>query len=277
LGHGSGLTARAAAAREESRRLHLAGLSVAAWLPPEGHPAPWPVVVFSHGFHGCAEQSSFLAEALAKAGYAVFAPEHRDAACGNLRAFLSPPDTSFGDPRRWTDKTYADRAADVRGLLDALAADPRFGSAPFDAQHVGLVGHSLGGYTALGVAGGWPGWTDARVKAVLALSPYAVPFTAKKTLGGLGVPVMFQGGTRDIGITPWLKGPNGAFAEAPKPKYYVELDGAGHLAWTDLRQTYQAVIIDYSRGFLDRALKGKTFPPTLAAPRKGIAAVRIEE
>ena len=45
-----------------------------------------------------------------------------------------------------------------------------------------LVGHSLGGYTVLGVGGGWAHWKDPRVKAILALSPYAAPFINKETL-----------------------------------------------------------------------------------------------
>ena len=190
---------------------------------------------------------------------------------------VNQPQEPFRDPLEWSDATYADRAQDIEKLIDTLSKDPRFGSAPFDWSHLGLVGHSLGGYTVLGVAGGWSHWNDPRVKAILALSPYAAPFINKQTLGGLAAPVMYQGGTHDIGITPLINKGNGAYPQSPAPKYYVEFDGAGHFAWTDLNSKYQAAIVEYSLAFLDRYLKGKPFPATLATPHQGVTVVKIKE
>jgi predicted dienelactone hydrolase len=267
----AGLLAFGSCAAAAVEHLEIARLQVAVWLPKPGTAGPWPVLVFSHGFHGCGTQSSFLTSSLADAGYAVFAPDHRDAACADLRRWADRPEVAFGKPARWTDSSYADRAQDIEHLLDALAAEPRFRAYPLDLNHVGLVGHSLGGYTVLGLAGAWERWKDPRVKAVLALSPYAQPFTVQRSLGGLaGIPVMYQGGTRDIGITPFVEGPDGAYAQSPAPKYFVEFDGAGHFAWTDLNPAHQAAIIEYSRAFLDHALGGKPFPPALARTGEGV-------
>ncbi len=115
------------------------------------------------------------------------------------------------------------------------------------------------------------------MKAILALSPYAAPFINKETLSGLDAPVMYQGGTRDIGITPFINKVNGAYPQSPVPKYYVEFDGAGHFAWTDLNPKYQSAIIDYSRAFLNKYLKGKPFPAALAMPHPGVTVVEIKE
>src|SRR5579859_3997228 len=104
------LVGHADAAPEE---MHLAGLDVFAWLPDPASSGSWPVVIFSHGFHGCATQSKFLMEALAEAGYAVFAPNHRDAACSDLRAWMARPEAPFRDTNAWSDETYADREADI--------------------------------------------------------------------------------------------------------------------------------------------------------------------
>jgi predicted dienelactone hydrolase len=216
-------------------------------------------------------------KALAETDYAVFAPNHQDAACRKLRAWLKRPAASFQDPRDWSEATYADRAHDLEQLIDTLSKAPRYRDAPYDWKHLGLVGHSLEGSTVLGVGGGWTQWKDPRVKAILALSPYAAPFIYKQTLGGLGAPVMYQGGTRDFGITPFINKGNGAYPQSPAPKYYVEFDGAGHFAWTDLNPKYQAAIIDYSRAFLDRYLKGKPFPVALATPHPGVTMVEIQE
>ena len=250
----------------------IAGLDVALWLPAS--PGPWPVLLFSHGFHGCGGQSSFLTAALAEAGYAVFAPNHKDAACGDIAGWMRRSDEPFGEPQRWSAASYADRAADLRQLLDALATDPRY-AGKLDLGRVGLIGHSLGGYTVLGMAGGWPGWKDKRIKAVLALSPYAQPFAVAGTLDGLaGIPVMYQGGTRDTGITPFVTRPGGIYDKTPAPKYLVEFDGAGHFAWTDLNPMFQSDIIAYSRAFLDHALKGAAFPAELTRPHGRVSAVR---
>jgi predicted dienelactone hydrolase len=263
----------------EPQKLQIAGLDVATWLPKHGTPGPWPILIFSHGFHGCNTQSLFLMAALSHAGYAIFAPNHHDSVCigtGRLGKRFTRPIVSFQDARDWSDTTYADRDQDIEKLLNALSSDPHYKSPPFDWKHVGLVGHSLGGYTVLGVAGAWPKWKDPRVKAVLALSPYTNPFLLKKTLGGLDAPVMYQGGTKDFGITPFITKPNGAYAQSPAPKYLVVFDGAGHLAWTDARDTFHPSIVEYSRAFLDRYLKHRAFPKSLTSKHGDVASFEMK-
>ncbi len=259
-------------------KLKIAGLEVAAWLPPDGTPAPWPVIIFSHGFRGCDTQSSFLMRALAGAGYAIFAPNHRDAVCGKLSGWLGRPELPFRNPENWNDQTYADRAQDIENLLNALQHDPHYGAAPFDWNHVGLIGHSLGGYTVLEIGGAWPRWKDPRVKAILALSPYTAPFVLHNTLQNIDAPVMYQGGTRDTGISQLLERPGGAYEQTPAPKYLVQLAGAGHFAWIDMRANAKHnLIIEYGRAFLDQYLKSRPFPQSLEQPVAGIADLRFQQ
>lgn len=233
----------------------LAGLSVAYWHRAE-QSSQAPVVLFSHGFNGCKTQSTFLMEAMATSGYAVFAPDHADAGCKG-RETRGKPDEKFGDAAKWNDQTYANRAQDIRNVLAALKADA-FWSNRLDFDRVALVGHSLGGYTMLGLAGAWPGWRMHEIKAALVLSPYAAPFVEQQTLGGVHVPVMYQGGTRDFGITPIVNRKGGAYDQTPSAAYYVEFDEAGHFAWADIKADKHAAIIHYSLWFLDRTLKGTT-------------------
>src|SRR5262249_19859011 len=68
-----------ASAQAAEQKLTIAGMEVHVWSNEAAHAQP--VIVFSHGFHGCATQSRFLMEAFSKAGYIVFAPNHRDAVC----------------------------------------------------------------------------------------------------------------------------------------------------------------------------------------------------
>jgi hypothetical protein len=82
----------------------------------------------------------------------------------------------------------------------------------------------------------------------------------KGDLQHLSVPVMYQGGTADLGETPGVKRPGGAYDLSSSPKYYVEFDGAGHFAWTELNKKYQEPISAYSVAFFDRYLKSIAKP-----------------
>ncbi|MBI1214505.1 MAG: alpha/beta fold hydrolase [Alphaproteobacteria bacterium] len=260
----------------EAQVVQMAGLAVAIWQPPAqaGDEGPFPLILFSHGFGGCKTQSRFLMQALARDGYIVAAPDHADAGCrrGGQEGSggFHRPEQSFRDPKDWSAQTYNDRAADMKNLYDALKEDKDW-SARIDWARVGLAGHSLGGYTVLGLAGGWPGWKMAGVKAVLALSPYCAPFAEKGTLSGIGVPVMYQGGTRDFGITPSVKKKGGCYDGTPAPAWFVEFDKTGHFGWTDIMSAAHGPIVDYSLWFFDRALKGADVPPP---GRTGVADFR---
>lgn len=97
-----------------------------------------PLVLVSHGSGGNADALGWLSAGLVARGAVVVAVNH--------------PGSTSGDssPRRSVD--LAARAQDLRAALDAVLSDPSF--APFiDARRIGVVGFSLGGTTALGLAG----------------------------------------------------------------------------------------------------------------------------
>jgi predicted dienelactone hydrolase len=256
--------------------LTVAGLHVTLWSSQPDSVAQ-PVLIFSHGFHGCATQSSFLMEAFAAAGYLVLAPNHRDAVCnGGAARETEPPALPFREFGRWTDATYRDRADDIRAIVDALRTDERLRTRA-DVSRLGLVGHSLGGYTVLGMGGAWSTWKLDGVRAVLALSPYSMPFVAARTLRDLSSPVMYQGGTLDIGLTPVLRRPGGAYAQSSSPKYLVEFRGAGHLAWTDVDNVDRDAIAGYAVAFLNRYVKGSGPADRLLMRRgRAIATLRFQ-
>ncbi|CAN5477853.1 hypothetical protein BH09VER1_BH09VER1_27080 [soil metagenome] len=269
-----GLLAMAADARGSEQNVVLGDLKVVVWSEPAK--APQPVLIFSHGFHGSATQSSALMETFAKAGYLVFAPQHRDAIyTGGTAKWTDQAAVPFAKEETWTDATYLDRAVDIRNLIKAIASDARFRKQA-DLSRLGLVGHSLGGYTVLGLGGAWPSWKMPGVKAILALSPYAKPFIVHDTLKGLCAPVMYQGGTRDMGISPSLHMVKGAYELSPEPKFLVEFGGAGHFAWTDLRDTDNAAIVAYGLAFLDHYVKGAPLDLSLTIPRQEVSRLRYE-
>jgi predicted dienelactone hydrolase len=283
-------------------RVIAAKVKIYEWLPPGFGQAKrqWPLVLFSHGLDGCGAQSEFLTEALAAHGYVVAAPDHADATCGRRTkpeeegVDSTDDETAGGDdnaPRglfgrhkvqeklekadAWTDQTHRNRADDMRYTLDYVLKDPATG--PFiDQKRMGLSGHSLGGYTVLGIAGGWPSWKDARYKAVLALSPYAAPFAAHDTLKDIGIPVMYQGGTRDFGITPSIRKPGGAYDLTAPPRYFVEFTRTGHFGFSDMVGNRHDVMNDYAIAFFDKYLMGKDDGVLDGPPEPGVAEYRAD-
>jgi predicted dienelactone hydrolase len=238
-------------AASQARYEDIAGLKVSVWKPTTSGPAP--LIIFSHGLHATSRQSTFLMKALADHGYLVLAPNHKDSPVNQGNKI--PPPIPLIEPRQWSDSTYKDRADDINALLKALKDDPQW-SSQIDWDRVGLAGHSLGGYTVLGLVGGWPSWTMGNIKAVLAMSPYSMPFSVHQTLGNVHVPVMYQGGSDDIGITPFVARPGGGYDQTPSPAYFVDFKGADHLSWTQLEMGYKDDIIHYSLAFFDKYLKG---------------------
>jgi predicted dienelactone hydrolase len=264
-----------ATAQASEQSINLAGMDVAVWSQERGRGRKQPVIIFSHGFHGCNTQSRFLMEAFASAGYIVFAPNHRDATChGGKAKWIDRPDAPFRKPQRWSETTFQDRRDDIRLLVEAIRNHDRFRER-VDWARFGLAGHSLGGYTVLGLSGAWPSWQLAGVKAVLALSPYTQPFVMHDTLRGLSAPVMYQGGTWDYGVTPVIHKSMGAYDMSPQPKYYVEFDKMGHFAWADIgRKTARKAIIAYSITFMNYYVKGEPPAPPLTEPLPGVAVFK---
>lgn len=256
-------------AKTSSARCTIAGLEVAVWKP-KSNAGPAPLVVFSHGFHGINTQSDYIMRALADAGYIVMAPNHDDAFTKSLR----PPEVKFSLASKWNASTYRKRGDDIARLLAAVNADPHW-NRQIDKTRIALMGHSLGGYTVLALAGGWPQWKLHSVKAVVALSPYCSPFLAHKTLTNISVPVMYQGGTKDWGITPFLLGKHGAYTNTPSPAVLVELQDANHFTWSGLNDDpVKAQLIDYyCVAFLNKYVKGDAS----ARPEKRLQGVRLIE
>jgi len=223
-----------------------------------------PVVLFSHGFLGAADQSRFITANLARMGYVVAAVDHADAIDRGTRIEL--PDVLR--PGNWNDATQLDRRNDLVALLDRLQVldtDPdSFLHRRLDLSRIGAVGHSLGGYAVLGLAGARAAWREPRIRAVAGLSPYTAPYLLPGNFGSIDIPVMLQGGSFDFGITPLLPR---FHALLRAPRYLLVLREANHLGWTDFalagRDTAEALrsgntrwVFDYLLAFLDQHLRG---------------------
>ena len=260
------------------------------FVAPDGAVAPGkhPLIIFSHGYLGTGEQTIFLMEALARAGYIVASVNHADSlAQRRAGQRLSAP--KFADARSWDDKKFRDRREDMTALLDHLLAQNRDPSS-FLHDHIredaiGIMGHSLGGYTALGMIGAWPAWRDERLRAALLLAPYSQPFLGRLDPGQIKIPAMLQGGTLDFGITPLLPP---IYDKLAAPKYFLVLQQQTHFAWTNIltlgKTTTECLeqpgpvklIADYSIAFFDKTLRG-TDAPLLRKPNDALQSFRFQE
>lgn len=240
------------AARAEELALSIGGHAARAWLPPGQGPAP--LVLFSHGFGGCPAQSRFITRSLAAAGFIVVAPEHADHACG----IPGKPEMPFREPENWDPSVFWERRQDLFRTVAALRAGDGW-MARIDWDHVGIMGHSLGAYAGLALAGAVPGWKMEGIDAVLAMSPYCTPFIYRGGLEQVEVPVMYQGGSLDRPITPTVKRDGGCFDLTPGPAIYTEIRGAWHLSWTDINilGPSRRPIVQMAVAFFDSALRGR--------------------
>lgn len=266
--------APAIAAGPEEQPLEIGGVATLVWHAPSA--APQPVVVFSHGMYMCPSQSRYLTRALAQAGYLVIAPRHADSNCDFSIDIADLSRYAMKPSLLWSDRDYRDRADDIRRVVAGLRTDPRWRDRA-DTSRLALAGHSLGGYTVLGLGGAWPSWQLPGVKAILALSPYSWPFQRSEGLRRLKAPVMFQTGSWDFAFTLPLSALGGGFGQSPSPKYLVEIDGATHLAWTDLGFSGREAIIGYAIAFLDRHVKGTSGSSALAGKLPGVSSYAHQE
>ena len=189
------------------------------------------LLLFSHGYGGISNQSIDLMEFLASHGFVVVSPEHT----GNAQA-------SFTDD---FDTAAANRVPDLSFLIDTMLERNELESDPFYQRlkntEVGVVGHSFGGMTTLGMAAGWAGAPpDPRVTAIVPISAVIQPdlqatertgsnagFTSEQ-LAEITVPTMLLGGTEDLSVP--IENNDLAFKQLKNASvvYQVDVIGANH-------------------------------------------------
>lgn len=186
----------------------------------------FPLIAISHGSGGSPLTHRLLARFLARHGFAVVLPEHP----GNNRV-----DNSLAN----TTAILTERPRHIRLILDWVFSSDGLGTRILP-EAAAIIGHSLGGYTALALAGGIPVdreahpievVPDSRVKALVLLAPAAAWFISPNALSGIHVPVLMMTAEKDPHTPAW----NGDIVKRGIPgKSLVthrEVANAGHFSF----------------------------------------------
>ena len=155
-----------------------------------------PLVMLSHGGGGTYLVYRTIAAHLAKNGYIVAMPEH---AGNNVR------DNALDG----TAENLENRPRHLRLAMDTVFSDSQLMHHVRPDEAI-VIGHSMGGYTALAVAGGQP-WAgmgqkilvtpDTRVKALVLMAPATGWFVPNDSLQQLNVPILLLAAEHDR-LTP---------------------------------------------------------------------------
>jgi len=235
---------------------------------PEHISGSVPLIIFSPGYGGNREGYTYLGRGWAAAGYIVVIPTHDGSDNVALRRNLlrGVEDAS----QAFENQTY--RTGDIHFLVSSVKEMEKKISpvkGKIDRKRIGMSGHSMGGGTALLIAGATaasPGsqpktFRDSHVRAVIAMSP---PGPGRAAFGEaswdqINIPVMTMSGTRDRGVggepPEWRTQP---YKHMPSGnKYQVTVNGANHLAFA-MGKRFHPCILSESTAFGDQYLKGQS-------------------
>ncbi len=232
------------------------------WTPT----ASGPLVVISHGFGADRTDLAYLARHLASHGLTVAALEHP----GSDNAWVASIAMASKASDLISPSEFVDRPKDISFLLDELAKlndQPGYLHGLFNTQQVTVIGHSLGGYTALAVAGAelnladlrqfckdrnplakaGADWLqcgaadlqgtslqlrDRRVAEAIAFNPVVGHLFGKTGMSKVGIPTLLLTSTDDA-LAPSVSHQLQPFTHLAAPKYLITAIGATHLSVTD--------------------------------------------
>ncbi len=223
----------------------IATYNVATWLPPALQklipagfsvtypsggvvgvpvaPGRYPLVVFSHGYAGFRDQSTFLTAFLASWGFVVAAPDHYSR---DLTEVLGGPTAAT---EKTTDVEDLEATIALMGTQDHAATSPFHGH--IDTAKVGAVGHSAGGAAVEALAA-----TDPKVATFVGLAGATVGAFGQTQKGSASIvprqPGLLMSGTSDQVVK--TSSIVAAYGHLHSPKRLILIRGAGHLVFADL-------------------------------------------
>ncbi|WP_227499952.1 alpha/beta hydrolase [Synechococcus sp. PCC 7335] len=234
----------------------------------------WPAVVISHGLGNDRNTYAYLAEFLAEHGFAVINIEHRGSSDEQVSGLFA----GFRNEVVDTDE-FVDRPEMISQVLDELEQRDNLlekDGGRIDFNNVGVIGQSLGGYTALAVAGAplnleqlrtdCPltelsfnvslllqcqavelsqensfstslSFRDPRIRAVVAINPITSKLFGPEGLSEIDIPLLLIAGSNDT-IAPALPEQIQPFTWLTTADHFLlVMQGATHFSTIDITGT----------------------------------------
>lgn len=209
---------------------------------PDRAGAPYPLIVFAHGFGSDPGAYETLLVDWAATGYVVGAPTF--------------PLTSASAPGGPDLADYVNQPGDVSFVVSELRSESQRTSGLLsglvDEGEIGVAGHSLGGVTTLGLVANTC-CQDRRVKVAAVLSGDPIGFPGG-TVMYPAMPLLFVHGDADQ-VVPYAASV-AAFDDAHIPKGLVTIEGGDHSSPVDPHGAAFASVVRATTDFFDRYLKG---------------------
>jgi len=183
--------------------------------PLDNSAGPYPLVLFSHGSCGYALQSTFLHSILASYGFIVVSPPHPGNTFAEFPTCGTPGAQVASAQERPQDMIFV---LDQMLALNADSGSPFFGA--IDPDKIAMSGHSFGGLTTYLVAA-----MEPRIKVAMPFAP-AVPGLPMLTMPSLSILGQIDSVVNNTAI-------RNAYASALPPKALVEIEHAGHYAFSN--------------------------------------------
>jgi len=190
------------------------------WFPADKNGAPYPLVVYSHGYMSEHKEADYILGFLASHGYVAVSVDFP------LSTGSAPGGPIVAD--------VVNQPGDVSFLIDQMLA--RAGQASdalsgmVDASRIAAIGLSLGGLTTE-LAAFHPAKKDSRIRAAISMAGPS-EFLMPEFFENNSIPFMYIGGTADA-IVPFSQN------AAPIPKKYkngvlVALESGSHVGFIDM-------------------------------------------
>jgi dienelactone hydrolase len=213
--------------------------------PTRGH-APFPLVVFAHGFAVTPRIYSRLLDTWAQAGYVVAAPVF--------------PVENAGAPGGPDENDLLNEPGDMSFVVSRLLGPASPVPGLIDPRKIAFAGQSDGAEAALSAAYDRR-FLDGRVDAAVILSGAALHGFVRPPTGS--PPLLAVQGTNDP-INPPSETTD-YFRLMRKPKFLLWLIGATHLAPYATVDRWAAIVNHTTTEFLDHYLRGAPLAPLVAA------------
>lgn len=196
-------------------------IDVRVWQP--AGPGPFPLVIYSHGTFGTADNAMHIVEHLVAHGYIVAAPD-----------YPLTSSAAYTHVRLADISDVGQQTRDVKFIIDRLLADAGIGS-KIDATKIGTTGHSLGAVTSYFNSFGAQ-TRDPRIAATALIAggdPVTTALTQDMGLFGTAhaevrVPALFLSAEKDV-FARTTGRPYAAYSRVEGPKTEVMIRGGVHV------------------------------------------------